>query len=54
MPHYIWQRPAWPDFKWQSDLLLAPLGRARLRQGKLLSKALALGFDLGQQAQVRF
>jgi Fic family protein len=52
MPHYIWQRPAWPDFKWQSDLLLAPLGRARLRQGKLLSKALALGFDLGQQAQV--
>lgn len=49
MPHYIWQRPVWPDLKWQSDPLLAPLGRARLRQGKLLSKALALGFDLGQR-----
>jgi Fic family protein len=44
--------PDWPKLTWQSDPLLAPLGRARLRQGKLLSKALALGFDLGQQAQV--
>lgn len=52
MPHYVWQMPDWPDLNWQSDPLLAPLGRARLRQGKLLNKALALGFDLGQQAQV--
>lgn len=51
MPHYIWQKSNWPKLRWQSDRLLDPLGRARLRQGKLLSQAAALGFDLEQQAQ---
>lgn len=51
MPHYVWQSPNWPNLHWQSERLLAPLGRARLAQGKLLSQAASLGFDLGQQAQ---
>jgi len=51
LPHYIWQKSNWPKLRWQSDRLLDPLGRARLRQGKLLSQAAALGFDLEQQAQ---
>jgi Fic family protein len=51
MPHYIWQSPEWPNLHWQSERLLKPLGQARLAQGKLLSQAAALGFDLGRQAQ---
>lgn len=51
MPHYIWQSPGWPNLRWQSERLLAALGSARLAQGKLLSQAAALDFDLGQQAQ---
>jgi Fic family protein len=51
MPHYLWQSPDWPNLHWQSERLLTPLGRARLAQGKLLSQAAALGFNLGQQAQ---
>lgn len=51
MPHYVWQSQDWPNLHWQSERLLVPLGRARLAQGKLISQATALGFDLGQQAQ---
>lgn len=52
MHHYVWQHPDWPNLRWQSERLLAPLGRSRLVQGKLLSQAAALGFDLEQYAQV--
>lgn len=48
---YIWQRDNWADFRWQSSLLLQPIGKARLCQGKLLSKVRALGMDLGREAQ---
>jgi Fic family protein len=51
MPQYVWQLPDWPNLYWQSERLLIPLGRARLAQGKLLSQAMAFGFDLGQKAQ---
>ena len=48
---YIWQHFNWPNFNWQSDQLLDALGKARLNQGKLLSKVSALGMDLSQEAQ---
>ena len=48
---YIWQKDNWTDFRWQSKLLLNPIGKARLCQGKLLSKVRALGMNLGQEAQ---
>jgi len=28
MVHYIWQLPSWPNFRWNSDALLRPLGQA--------------------------
>ena len=48
---YIWQHDNWTDFRWQSSLLLRPLGKARLRQGKLLSMVRTLGMDLGREAR---
>jgi len=51
MIHYIWQEPDWPHFRWQSDLLLGPLGKARLRQGKLLGEMSGLGFNLGLETR---
>ena len=40
---YIWERKNWPDFEWQNDKLIGVLGKARLAQGKLLSKVDVLG-----------
>ncbi|KAF0214440.1 MAG: filamentation induced by cAMP protein [Geobacteraceae bacterium] len=51
MYHYIWERPNWTEFRWQTDKLLLLLGECRLLQGKLLSKVADLGFSLGHQAQ---
>lgn len=48
---YIWERPNWTEFRWQTDKLLLLLGECRLLQGKLLSKVADLGFSLGHQAQ---
>jgi len=48
---YVWQNTNWTDFRWESDALIQPLGRARLRQGRLLSKADALGLKLGKEAR---
>ena len=39
---YIWELKNWPDFKWDNDKLINTLGRARLAQGKLLSKISSL------------
>ncbi|MFH1416583.1 MAG: Fic family protein [Elusimicrobiota bacterium] len=48
---YIWESKAWPDFKWQNDRLINILSRARLMQGKLLSKISALGLDHNQESR---
>jgi Fic family protein len=50
---YVWQHPNWPEFTWQSDLLLDAVSRARLCQGKLLSKVNALGMYLNREAQAK-
>jgi Fic family protein len=50
--HYVWQNTNWTEFSWESDALIQPLGRARLRQGRLLSKADALGLKFGKEARV--
>lgn len=49
---WIWQRPQWPNFTWESDALLPILSKARLEQGKLLTKVASLGFDLSQEANI--
>ncbi len=36
---YIWQRPNWPQFTWNSEDLLFLIGKARKAQGQILAQA---------------
>ncbi len=38
MKKWIWQKERWPCFTWQTDTLLPLISKARLAQGKLLTK----------------
>jgi Fic family protein len=54
MPHkkqYIWQRSSWPEFRWNSSVLMETLGNCRFQQGALLTKMKELGLDLRQHAR---
>ena len=51
MQTYIWQINEWPNFTWNTNTLLSPLGECRLQQGKLISKVESLGLNLDHQAQ---
>ncbi len=48
---YIWELKEWTEFKWQSDEIINLLGKARLTQGKLISKVKGLGFEYNQKAR---
>ena len=50
MARYVWQNKSWPEFRWDNEVLILPLGRARQAQGKILS--LAEFFELELQAEV--
>ncbi|MBW1894816.1 MAG: DUF4172 domain-containing protein [Deltaproteobacteria bacterium] len=41
--HCVWQNTNWTEFMWKSDALVQPFGRARMCQGRLLSRMDALG-----------
>lgn len=47
---YIHQEADWPNFQWQPEGLVEPLAAMRHRQGRLLGRMSALGFDLRQEA----
>lgn len=47
---YIWQHKNWPGLSWQSEPLLVLISKARLAQGKLLSKVTSLGLERGREA----
>ncbi len=49
---FVHERAGWPRFAWESDALAAALAAARHRQGKLLGKMEALGFDLRAEASL--
>ncbi|NDY74531.1 DUF4172 domain-containing protein [Desulfobacter hydrogenophilus] len=49
---YIWKYKAWPNFTWESDALLKPLGDVRFNQGSLIAQIRELGFDIQQTARV--
>lgn len=49
---YIHEQPGWPDFHWDSETLAAPLASVRHKQGRLLGKMEALGFDLRSEASL--
>ena len=48
---YIWQNKLWPNFIWDSDCLLKPLGDIRFSQGSLLAQIRELGFEIQQTAR---
>ena len=41
---YIYQRPDWPAFRWDSEVIASQLAAVRHRQGRLLGRMEALGF----------
>lgn len=47
---YIHDRPGWPEFTWDSEALASPLAAVRHKQGRLLGRMEALGFDLRAEA----
>jgi Fic family protein len=52
MSGYIYQNKDWPNFKWDSQYLMLPLGKVRSLQGKLIGKMQGLGFDMINEASV--
>jgi Fic family protein len=50
---YIHERPEWPTFTWEAQTLEKPLAEVRYRQGRLLGRMEALGFDLQAEATLR-
>ncbi|MCK5914138.1 MAG: Fic family protein [Desulfuromusa sp.] len=48
---YFWQQPTWPQFRWDSAVLMKPLGLCRFQQGSLLAQMRELGLDVRQQAR---
>ena len=51
MHRYIWQREEWPDFNWDTNELLIPLGECRLAQGRLISRVAGMGITMERNAQ---
>ena len=51
-PHYIHEQPEWPDSHWDSNSLAAPLAAVRHKQGRLLGKMEALGFQQRAEASL--
>jgi Fic family protein len=49
---YIHELSGWPKLTWDGDSLAAPLASLRHRQGRLLGKMEALGFDLRTEANL--
>lgn len=47
---YIHQQAEWPDFIWASDTISTILATVRHRQGRLVGRMEALGFDLQAEA----
>jgi Fic family protein len=49
---WIWQRPEWPEFYWDSGRLARPLANARRAQGELIGMARLLDPDSDLRAQL--
>ncbi|MFH0922164.1 MAG: Fic family protein [Fibrobacterota bacterium] len=53
MAKYIHQQAGWPSFLWEQDALARPLADVRHRQGRLLGRMEALGFELQSEATLQ-
>jgi Fic family protein len=49
---YIYERPGWPEFKWDTDVILSLLIEVSNLQGRVVGQMGALGFDLKDQANL--
>ena len=49
---YIYERPDWPEFKWNTDEVLTLLIKVRNLQGRVVGQMGALGFNLKDQANL--
>ncbi len=49
---YIHEKTGWTEFTWDGELLAGPLADVRHKQGRLLGKLEALGFDLRAEASL--
>jgi len=47
---YIYQRPGWPKFSWDAEVLAELLAAVRHKQGRLLGKMESLGFNMQTEA----
>ena len=52
MARYIHQKKDWPNFKWDSERLIALLGAVRSTQGQLIGNMESIGFDLRDEASL--
>lgn len=50
---FIHENPDWPAFAWEAHTLAKPLANVRHRQGRLLGRMEAMGFDLQAEATLR-
>ncbi|MDH3626460.1 MAG: Fic family protein [Acidobacteriota bacterium] len=50
---YLWERPGWPLLTWDESILSEPLAAVARRQGLLLGRMEALGFDLRDEAHLK-
>jgi Fic family protein len=50
---YIWQRPEWPEWQFDSGRLSELLSKVTLERGRLLGNMQALGFKLAEEATLR-
>lgn len=53
MPDWIWQSPAWPDFRRNPQVLAPALAAARRAQGEILGLLQALGTDQSRGVEAR-
>ena len=53
MPTFIYERVGWPKFVWRSREVAGQLAAVRHRQGRLLGRMEALGFELRGEAVLR-
>ena len=49
---YIYERPDWPEFKWNTDEVLTLFIKVRNLQGRVVGQMGALGFNLKNQANL--
>lgn len=50
---YIWQRPDWPDFYWDSEALLTPLAKLSHLHGMLAGQMSMIGFGAESETRLK-